>query len=113
MTTEMKPTAFKQGVPKAERNGMFGNEARLIEAARAGERITAIVTYEVPKVIHDEIADETYPVVEPVHIEPIFDEKRSEAAVKLQVAEYKKRTGENAIDFGDMDDDDRGEGGGA
>lgn len=105
MSTELKPTAFKQGVPKSERNGMFGNELRLIGAAKAGDRITAIVTYEVPKVIHDEIADETYPVVEAVHIEPIFDEKRAEAAVKLQAAEYKKRTGENALDLGDMDSD--------
>lgn len=106
MTTEIKPTAFKQGVPKAERNGMFGSEARLIEAARAGERITAIVTYTVPKVLHDEIADETYPIVEQIHIEPLFDEKRAEAAIKLRDAEYKKRTGENAIDFGEMADED-------
>lgn len=111
MTTEIKPTAFKNGVPKAERNGMFGNETRLIEAAKAGERITAIVTYEVPKVTHDEIADEKYPTVAAVHIEPLFDEKRAEAAAKLQAAEYKARTGEGALDFGDMDDDDRGEGG--
>lgn len=109
--TDLKPTAFKNGAPKAERNGMFGNEERLIESAKAGERITAIVTYEIPKVIHDEIADETYPIVAAVHIEPLFDEKRAEAAAKLQAAEYKARTGEGALDFGDMDDDDRGEGG--
>lgn len=105
MTTEIKPTAFKNGAPKAERNGMFGNELRLIEAAKAGERITAIVTYEIPKVIHDEIADEKYPIVAAVHIEPLFDAKRAEAAGKLQVAEYKARTGENAIDFGDIDEE--------
>lgn len=106
MTTEIKPTAFKNGAPKAERNGMFGNELRLIEAAKAGERITAIVTYEIPKVIHDEIADEKYPIVAAVHIEPLFDEERAAAARALQAAEYKARTGEGALDFGDMEDED-------
>ena len=106
MTTEIKPTAFKNGAPKAERNGMFGNELRLIEAATAGDRITAIVTYEVPKVLHDEVADEKYPIVAPVHIEPLFDEDRAEAARALQSAEYKARTGEGALDFGDMDEAD-------
>lgn len=103
--TDLKPTAFKNGAPKAERNGMFGNEQRLIESAKAGERITAIVTYEIPKVIHDEIADETYPIVAAVHIEPLFDSARASAAQELQSAEYKARTGEGALDFGEMDDD--------
>lgn len=106
MTTDIKPTAFKNGAPKAERNGMFGNELRLIEAAKAGERITAIVTYEIPKVIHDEIADEKYPIVAAVNIEPLFDADRAEAARVLQAAEYKARTGEGALDFGDMEDED-------
>lgn len=94
--TDLKPTAFKNGAPKAERNGMFGNEERLIDSAKAGERITAIVTY---------------PIVAAVHIEPLFDADRAEAAQKLQAAEYKARTGEGALDFGAMDDDDRSEGG--
>jgi len=101
--TELMPTSFKNGVPKAERNGMFGNEERLIEAARTGAQITAIVTYAVPRVMHDEVADERYPVAEVVHIEPLFDEKRAGAAVKLRDAEYKARTGANALDLPEVE----------
>lgn len=101
--TDTKPTTFKQGVPKAERNGMFGNEDRLIELAKAGKQVTAIVTYAVPKVMHDEIADERYPLAEIVHIEPLFDDKREASAIKLRDAEYKARTGENALDLPEVD----------
>lgn len=98
--TEIKPTALKQGMPKAERNGLFGNEERLIELARAGKSLVAIVTFTLPKVIHDEIADEIYPVADMAHIEPMFDDKSEAAAIKLRDTAYKVRTGENALDLG-------------
>lgn len=101
--TEIKPTTFKQGVPKAARNGLFGTEETLIDLALAGKQVTAIVTYAIPKVNHDEVADERYPLVELVHIEPLYDEKAAAAAIKLRDAAYKSRTGENTIDFGDDD----------
>lgn len=101
--TETKPTTFKNGVPKAERNGMFGPEETLIELAKSGTQITAIVTYSVPKVIHDEIADERYPVVQIDHIEPMFSEKEASAAIKLRDAAYKARTSQDALDLPDVD----------
>lgn len=97
--TELKPAALKQGMPKAERNGLFGNEEQLIELAREGKPLVAVVTFVLPKVIHDEIADERYPVVEIAHIEPIFGD--DSAVVKLRDKAYKARTGENALDLGD------------
>jgi hypothetical protein len=99
--TETKPTSFKNGVPKAERNGMFGAEDRLIELAKQGGTVTAIVTYSVPKVIHDEIADERYPVAQIDHIEPLFEKKAADAAVKLLETAYKARTSEGALDLGE------------
>lgn len=104
--TEIKPTSFKNGVPKAERNGMFGSEEKLIELAKAGKQLVAIVTYEIPRVMHDEIADETYPVAALVHIEPLFDEARSAAADEIRAASYKERTGEGALDLSALDDED-------
>lgn len=107
--TEIKPTSFKNDVPKAERNGLFGTEKRLIELAKEGKPLLAIVQYSFPRVMHDEIADETYPVAQIDHIEPLFEAKPSAAADKLRAAAYKARTGENALDLGDFDDDSRGE----
>lgn len=104
--TDIKPTSFKNGVPKAERNGMFGNEEKLIELAKAGTRLVAIVTYDIPRVMHDEIADETYPVVSLAHIEPLFDVHLSDAAEAIREEAYKARTGAEALDLSGLDDED-------
>lgn len=101
--TDTKPTSFKNGVPKAERNGMFGAEDQLIELAKAGGQVTAIVTYSVPKVMHDEIADERYPVVQIDHIEPLFAEKDAASALKLREKTYKARTAEGALDLPEVE----------
>jgi Lon protease-like protein len=100
--SEIKPAAFKNGVPKAERNGFFGAEADFIESA--GERIIAVVTYEVVRVMHEEIEDEKYPVIEVQHIEPLRDEKAIAAALKLRDAAYKARTGENVLDIAEVEE---------
>lgn len=102
--TENKPTAFANGVPKAERNGMYGNEDLLIERAKSATPVVAIVVYSVPKVIHDEIADERYPIAQIDHIEPLFDDKSAAAAIKLRDVAYKARTGENALDLPEVED---------
>lgn len=102
--TDIKPTTFKQGVPKAERNGMFGSEEQLIEIAKAGRQVVAIVTYAVPKVIRDEIADERYPLAEIVQIEPLFDEAKAAAAIKLRDEAYTERTGQDALVLPDVDE---------
>lgn len=104
MTTEMKPTSFKNGVPKAERNGMFGAEEKLIELAKQDAQVTAIVTYSVPRVMHDEVADERYPVVQIDHIEPLFGDKESAAANKLRETAYKARTAEGALVMPEVED---------
>lgn len=104
--TETKPTTFKNGVPKGERNGLFGAEDTLIELAKQDGTVTAIVTYSVPRVIHDEVADERYPVVQIDHIEPLFAEKDEAAARKLRDAAYKKRTGLNALDLPGLNGED-------
>lgn len=101
--TETKPTTFKNGVPKAERNGMFGAEEALIDLAKNSTQIIAVVTYSVPKVIHDEIADERYPVVQIDHIEPLFGEKAAAAAMKLRDAAYKERTSQDALDLPEVE----------
>ncbi|MGF3055647.1 hypothetical protein [Microbacterium sp. YY-01] len=102
---EIMPASFKNGVPKAERNGMFGNESQLIELARASKRVTAIVTYSVPSVVHDEIADERRPVLAIEHIEPLFNAERASAAEDLRDAEFKARTGADALDLDSLDDE--------
>lgn len=99
--TEIKPAALKQGMPKAERNGLFGNEEKLIELARAGKPLVAIVTFMIPKVPHEEIEDVRWPVAEMAHIEPLFEEAPEAAAIKLRDKAYKARTGENALDLGE------------
>lgn len=101
--TETKPTSFKNGVPKAERNGLFGAEEQLIELAKQDGQVTAIVTYSVPKVMHDEVADERYPVVAIEHIEPLFGVKESAAAQKLREAAYKTRTSANALELPEVE----------
>lgn len=103
MTTQTKPTSFKNGVPKAERNGMFGAEEQLIELAKQDAHVLAIVTYSVPRVMHDEVADERFPVVQIDHIEPLFDKKAADAAIKLREAAYKARTAEGALDMPEVE----------
>lgn len=102
MTTETKPTSFKNGVPKADRNGLFGAEEKLIDIAKQDGQVTAIVTYSVPRVMHDEVADERFPVVQIDHIEPLFEKKAADAALKLREAAYKARTAEGALDLGEV-----------
>lgn len=101
--TETKPTSFKNGVPKADRNGMFGAEETLIELAKQDGQVTAIVTFSVPRVMHDEVADERFPVVAIEHIEPLFVEKDAAAAIKLREAAFKARTSANALDLPEVE----------
>jgi hypothetical protein len=97
--TEIKPVALKRGMPKAERNGLFGAEDVLIERGHEGRPVVAIVTYVVPKVMHDEIEDERWPILEHVAIEPLFDDDAETAAVALRDAQYKARTGADTLDL--------------
>lgn len=99
--TEIKPATFKQGVPKAQKNGLFGIEEKLI--AEAGMPVIAVVLFDVARVVHEELADERYPVLEITHIEPIRDEKAAKVATGLLEDAYKVRTEEGALDLGSVD----------
>lgn len=105
---DIKPTSFARGVPAEERNGFYGIEQDLIEGA-GGHQIVAIVTYSVDEIVQKQIAGEQYPVVKLTHIEPIHVEKDIEATLKIRDRAYKARTGMNALDLGDFDDDSRGD----
>ncbi len=99
---DVKPTAFKRGFPAEQSNGLYGVEDRLI-AMPEGETIIVIATLSVDEVMEKRHAGEEWPVVAFKHLEPLWDQKSIDAAVKLRDAAYKKRTGENALDFGDDD----------
>ncbi len=101
--TEIKPTAFKRGVPAEQANGLFGVEDQLIEMA-PGDQIVAVVTFSVDEVMEKRRAGEEWPVVAMKHLEPLWDEKASASALKLRDAAYKKRTGQDALDFPDSGD---------
>lgn len=105
---DIKPTSFARGVPAEERNGFYGIEQDLIEGA-GGQQIVAVVTYSVDEIVQKQIAGEQYPVVKLTHIEPLHVEKDIAAALKLRDSAYKTRTGMNALDLGDFDDDSRGD----
>lgn len=98
----VKPTAFKRGFPAEQSNGLYGVEERLIGMPE-GEQIIVIATLTVDEVMEKRHAGEEWPVVVFKHLEPLWDAKAAEAAIKLRDAAYKKRTGENTIDFGDDD----------
>ena len=99
---DTKPSAFMRGVPAEQSNGFYGIEDELIEMP-AGEQIIAVVTYTVEEVMEKRNAGEQWPLIKVLHIEPLRDQKAAEAAVKLRDSAYKKRTGENALDLGEMD----------
>lgn len=102
MTEGVKPTALKRGMPAEQSNGLLGIEEALI-AKPEGEAIVAIVTLQVDEVMEKRHAGEVWPVVAIKHIEPLHIEGDVKKALALQLAAYKKRTGENTLDFGDDD----------
>jgi hypothetical protein len=98
--TEIKPAAFKNGVPAEQANGFYGIEDELIDLA-AGEQIVAVVTFVVDEVMEKRNAGETWPVIKITHIEPLHEPDAVAAALKLRDAQYKKRTSQDALDLGD------------
>lgn len=100
MTVQIQPAR-----PKDQHNGLEALEAALL--ADPDQTVTAIVTYAVAKVVDDKKRDEVYPVLYAKHIEPILGEAAVEAEA-IQLAAYKVRTNEDALDF-DFDGDDEPE----
>lgn len=103
--TDIKPTAFKRGVPAEQANGLYGVEEQLI-GMPVGGQIVAVVTFAVDEVMEKRHAGEEWPVVEIKHIEPLWKDADITVALKLRDAAYKLRTGENALDLSGLDDED-------
>ena len=100
--TELKPTAFKRGVPAEQANGLYGIEDELIDLA-AGEQIVVVATLTVEEVMEKRNAGEVWPVVGFTHIEPLHHPDAIAAALKLRDEAYKKRTGQDALDIPEDD----------
>jgi len=94
------PTVLKRGMPPEQRNGLYGNGApgRLINMG-VGERFTAVVTYEVADIRSSEAEETQYPLVEAIHIEPVWDTERVAVVRQAQLDEYNQRTGQNQLNF--------------
>lgn len=98
-TEEKKaPTSLKRGMPPEQANGLFGAEDRIMALGVKG-RLTAVVTIEVADVVHSDADGTARPVVEFVHIEPMWSAEAQEQAKKAQESEYKERTGANQLNF--------------
>jgi hypothetical protein len=99
------PTVLKRGMPPEQRNGLFGNGApgRLIGMG-VGERFSAVVTYEVADIRSSEAEETQYPLVEAVHIEPIWTAEGIEAVRGAQEDAFKFRTGANQLNFDGIGD---------
>lgn len=95
MTSETKPVAFKQGVPKEQKNGFYGLEEMLM--ANPQEPLTVIATFRVADIIDKELSGERYPIVEIDHLEPIHGAEAIAAAKAIQLAQYKDRTDKDAL----------------
>lgn len=97
---ETKPATFARGVPKEERNGFYGEGlADKLIGMPIGTKFTVIATFELDDVVTRRGKGTVYPVLSTVHLEPIWDEEREEAAKALQEEEYTERTGQNQLDF--------------
>lgn len=98
--SEIKPTAFKRGVPAEQANGLYGIEDDLIDLP-AGEQIVVVATLTVEEVMEKRNAGEVWPVVGFTHIEPLHHPDAITAALRLRDEAYKKRTGQDALQIVD------------
>jgi len=106
LTIEIKPTTFARGVPKEQNNGFYGIEEKLL-ALPIGTQITAVVTFSLKDDITKKGEGVRYPVIDEVHIEPLWDDEEIAAAKVVQESAYKERTGANQLDFSGVSDDDQ------
>jgi hypothetical protein len=98
---EILPVALKQGLPAAKHNGLFGLEKTMIDAP--GSQVTAIVTFALKDIVHQEIAGTRRPVIEFQHIEPITDAGSVVEVLALRDEAYTARTGADQLDFDDIE----------
>lgn len=102
MTDEKKaPTSLRRGMPPEQTNGLFGAEDRIMGLGVKG-RMTAVVTVEVFDIVHSDADGSARPIVEIVHIEPVWDSTAAATAQEVQAEAYKERTGANQLNFEQM-----------
>jgi hypothetical protein len=99
MAVQIKPSQ-----PKEQYNGLQVLEAEILKAPK-GEEITAIVTYVREKRVEDEKLDTNYPILGVKHIEPLRGDLAQQGK-DLQLLAYQARTGEDQLDFSDVDEPD-------
>lgn len=83
-------------MPGEQLNGLQVLEPELIKDETL--RVTAIVTFEVTKIVHNVQKQDTYPVVRLLQIEPVLGDHEEAAKATLQAA-YQGRTGQDQLDL--------------
>jgi hypothetical protein len=100
---EVKPVSLKQGMPKAQKNSLFGSELAMIE--NPSRFLVAIVTFSIDEIVEKRIAGERYPVISIEQIETLGTEEAKSAALALRDEAYRIRTGINQLKFDGIGDE--------
>jgi hypothetical protein len=96
--------SLKRGMPAEQNNGMYGAEETLMALGVKG-RFTGIVEVEISDIVHSEADGTRRPVVEFVHIEPLWEKDARETASGLRQAANTKRTGADQLNFDGIEDE--------
>jgi hypothetical protein len=101
------PTSLKRGMPPEQNNGLFGAEERLMALGVKG-RFVAVVEGEIADIITSAADGTERPVVEFIHIEPLWAAEEIAAATEARQTANHSRTGANQLNFDNItpsDDD--------
>lgn len=96
------PTSLKRGLPPEQNCGLFGAEDKIMALGVDG-RFEAVVVLEVADIVHSEADGTRRPVVEFVHIEPIWDPAEIEAVTDVRETARAIRAGETQLSFDGLD----------
>jgi hypothetical protein len=101
--TEIKsaPTSLKRGMPPEQNNGLFGAEETLMALGVKG-RFVAIVECEIADIITSAAEGTERPVVEFIHIEPLWAADEIAAATAARQTANHTRTGANQLNFDNL-----------
>lgn len=97
------PLALERGMPPSNNNGLYALGAKLANSP-AGTTVTAIVTFGLVDIDHQELAGTRRPRIKHLHIEPIEDENAIVEVVALRDEAYTARTGKDQLDFTKAED---------
>lgn len=102
MSEEKKaPVTLKRGMPAEQNNGLFGAEDRIMGLGVDG-RFAAVVEFEVADIVHSEADGTRRPVVQFVHIEPIWADELATQVAEARESARAVRAGETQLDFGGL-----------